>query len=713
MKKILSSVLAVLLLLPAAFAQDSPGAVKFPTSVDTADSLIRASNSARTTLSGGLTSGATTVTVVSTASFPNSGAAMVDSEIFFYSGKTSTIFTGVTRGADSTTAATHVSGAAVRGVITAAHHNTLSSAVVNTQGKVGAGASMPSSGTFLRGTGAGSSAWGALSNSDLPAAPTFSGTVTAGGFAGDGSGLTNLPASPTFSGNVAVGGNLNVAGAITGNGAGITGLTGATGGVSNTGSTTIAADAEPTPDGVGKISLQTGNVERLSVEADGSVKIGGQTTSFPINVLTYGADRTGAADSTSAFTQAVTNCHTAGGCTFYVPKGRYKTSGGFTFSVNVIVRGDGMGDPDHSASYISRVDCSSPTATLFTFTAMYGKIQDITLVNTASTTPTAGAGIAVEHPTIEYNKFDFDSVGVVGYFDNVDSRSGVGWSMRNTVIHSPVRYGLRVRNLRNVDAGDWSMSQCVFSQSLYAAEAAIRVESSGGVKISDTKVNGLMPTLAYAYGIDATDVSLTTSIFQVSNSSIENVRTGGIRITGWILVNLSTIEFGIYSGTAPAIYFDGVADSSFSNIVARSNGTGVPAVLLNNCARIKQGPVHATGFNPAIAYSGTYSETGYILSNGWTSVTFQNSWANVGGLWPTTQYRLSGNTVWVKVGAQAGTAGSTMWTMPIGFRPQQLVVAPCYIDGQMRWLSFNSDGTVVHPGGGTGTVSCTISYPNN
>jgi hypothetical protein len=221
----------------SAAAQDTPGMVRFPAAADSQYSLIRAANNSRTTLSSGITAASTTITVASTARFPASGLAQIDAEIIAYSSKTETTFTGLTRGADSTTAASHSGGAAVRGVVAAAHHNTLASAIIATQGKLGTGSTTPSSGKVLRGTSAGASAWGELGSSDLPASPTFSGTVTAGAFVA--------------------------------NGEGITGLTGATGGVNNTGATTIDADSDA--DSVGKISLQIGNTEVAAIEADGTL----------------------------------------------------------------------------------------------------------------------------------------------------------------------------------------------------------------------------------------------------------------------------------------------------------------------------------------------------------------------------------------------------------------------------------------------------------
>lgn len=62
---------------------------------------------ATTILNGALNSSATTVTVDSTADFPEQGRFRIDDEEFTYTGKTPTTFTGCTRGARSTRASSH------------------------------------------------------------------------------------------------------------------------------------------------------------------------------------------------------------------------------------------------------------------------------------------------------------------------------------------------------------------------------------------------------------------------------------------------------------------------------------------------------------------------------------------------------------------------------------------------------------------------------
>ena len=66
-----------------------------------------------TLLSGGISDTDTTITVDSTTDFEAVGTITIDDENITYTGKTSTTFTGCTRGADSTTAASHADDSTV------------------------------------------------------------------------------------------------------------------------------------------------------------------------------------------------------------------------------------------------------------------------------------------------------------------------------------------------------------------------------------------------------------------------------------------------------------------------------------------------------------------------------------------------------------------------------------------------------------------------
>ena len=65
------------------------------------------------TLSSGINASVTSLTMASSSSFPSSGTVIIGSELITYTGNSSGTLSGLTRGANGTTAATHSSGATV------------------------------------------------------------------------------------------------------------------------------------------------------------------------------------------------------------------------------------------------------------------------------------------------------------------------------------------------------------------------------------------------------------------------------------------------------------------------------------------------------------------------------------------------------------------------------------------------------------------------
>jgi hypothetical protein len=70
------------------------------------------------TLSAGINNSVTSIVLTSASSFPSSGTIQIDDEKITYTGKSSNTLTGCVRGALSTTAVSHLSGATVNGIIT-------------------------------------------------------------------------------------------------------------------------------------------------------------------------------------------------------------------------------------------------------------------------------------------------------------------------------------------------------------------------------------------------------------------------------------------------------------------------------------------------------------------------------------------------------------------------------------------------------------------
>ncbi len=168
----------------------TPGTLAFPAALDDADSLFRSANNAATALTSALAAGATSAEVASTGEFPSSGSFTISDadgplEIVYYTGKTATTFTGLLRGRDGTLDADRISGLAVERRITNADLQILRDAVLALEAKVGIGADTPASGEFLKGTGAGSSGFAALTSGEVATAlgytPVSPATVDAKG----------------------------------------------------------------------------------------------------------------------------------------------------------------------------------------------------------------------------------------------------------------------------------------------------------------------------------------------------------------------------------------------------------------------------------------------------------------------------------------------------------------------------------------------------
>lgn len=102
----------------------------FPTALDSVSNLFTAVNGISTVLNGAIDSLVLTINVVDTTFFPSTGYIIIDQEIISYTGKTGTSFTGCTRGADGSTAASHLTAAAAAAYAVADHHNILVSAII-------------------------------------------------------------------------------------------------------------------------------------------------------------------------------------------------------------------------------------------------------------------------------------------------------------------------------------------------------------------------------------------------------------------------------------------------------------------------------------------------------------------------------------------------------------------------------------------------------
>lgn len=174
-------------------------AAVFPGAVSTQAQLRVLVNNVGTYLNGNHTSGVTTITVDDTTSFPSSGYATIDTEIFSYTGKTGTTFTGVTRGVDGTSAAAHSDRSVVNHYFVADHHNHMADEIIAVQQNISTRMSLSTTDIVnnqavnnddLRlsviNTGSGTAGVRILLNTTVGSGDSYVAFGTTGGFAGIG-----------------------------------------------------------------------------------------------------------------------------------------------------------------------------------------------------------------------------------------------------------------------------------------------------------------------------------------------------------------------------------------------------------------------------------------------------------------------------------------------------------------------------------------------
>jgi hypothetical protein len=329
-----------------------------------------------------------------------------------------------------------------------------------------------------------------------------------------------------------------------------------------------------------------------------------------INVKSYGAVGDGIEDDTESIQDAIDVIPSTGGV-LYFPPGTYKTSGGFTLSYPTTIMGGGKGTRDGTSNAISKVTCTSATESLFTLAAHGSSVNNIALVNSSGTTPSAGAGITVTAGDLT----NFVDVSVKGFWIDIDIQDGAEWTMRGCWLISPVKYGLKIDHADFDDAGDAKISDCAIYSDTYNADAGIRYIGSSGLKITNLKINKALDEKKFVHGIDIYSASQTFGILLIANSSIENVTGNAINLTTasgkwfkWLIV--SGMEFGLYSNSSgKAIYANAVSAGDIVGITVVNchfiaPGSSAAAINLTNVDYVVYGGNIISGFASEFAESG-------------------------------------------------------------------------------------------------------------
>jgi hypothetical protein len=376
-----------------------------------------------------------------------------------------------------------------------------------------------------------------------------------------------------------------------------------------------------------------------------------------------------------------------------------------------MVLGDGMAAWDQAAP-VSLITCTSQTAVLFTATATSGTFANIALQNTYAGTPSSASRGIQQTPTTGLERWDFDSVSVRGFYNDIDIGGGTGWTMRNCWIYGPVNYGVRVRNTVINDAGDWSISDTGIFAATYNAAAGLRIESSGGGKLTGVKINRGTDTPAktFTYGIDINIATgVVTSVLLVQSTSIENVSSECIHATtagtgSWKYTQFVDCELMTLSTTLPAITYNAASTGKldwaifYNCICVAPLASSGPSISLTNIVGVNI-LIQNDGFAGGV-YTQSGSSTirdlsttaGYVTTlpsaNGTAAAGSSESPARIDHVHPAGGAgNVATDTIWDAAGDLAvGTGADTAARLAKGSAGAQLGMA----NGLVAWTAGTS-----------------------
>lgn len=210
-------------------------------------------------------------------------------------------------------------------------------------------------------------------------------------------------------------------------------------------------------------------------------------------------------------------------------------------------------------------------------------------------------------------------------------------------------------------------------------------------------------------------------------------------INGRIYVNVTTgFTYTYKTGVGCFIAPSGITNGAGNNVIPKSNGTNLVASLISdNGTDVTQssGIFGAPVINATTGFrlNGAATSGNVLRGNGtnfvsaqlslsdlsiptpsWTSVTFQNSWNNIGGANATVQYTKISGVVYLKGMASGGTAtaGTIVFNLPAGYRPAAYRNFAVISNNAFGYISIAPNGDVAIQVGVSGSLAFdNISFP--
>lgn len=461
--------------------------------------------------------------------------------------------------------------------------------------------------------------------------------------------------------------------------------------------------------------VQSGNSVRSTVSAIGNNALGTYTPpgigavsrtvsaklAESISVLDFGADNTGAIDSTPSMIAA----HATGKLIYY-PAGVYKCTSGITIPGGGIV-GDGA-----YLTFINTTDTTS--ANIFNYTgANAGLFENFQLqTNTGPGQKSGGYGIVVGPVSGEVSAMRFWQIVMNNIPGNISFVRASLWSMNSCNFYGFTGNSILIDNLNNGDSGDSAIQGCIWTSVGNASAIAINQVSSGGIKIVDNKFNnlqiGYLLNLGAVVGWTSTsDLVINGNSFEnCSNSAIQMQRQGGATTT-FQNVNIGDNQFLVSSAAGAGVYSNDAsgflsAVNVTGNVFVVTGTAGAAGILFDYVTNflIGDNTMQGSGGTSTGVLCGVHSVAGRVATNQIRGFQFA---VNASTGVAVTKADVQSGTVVVTTGTVYGSlfAGNANVTFPTAFEAG----APLVItDAQVSVANTSNGGISAYAVGISQTV---------
>ena len=275
-----------------------------------------------------------------------------------------------------------------------------------------------------------------------------------------------------------------------------------------------------------------------------------------VSVKDFGAKGDGTTDDTAAIQLAI-NYAQLGNVSVFFPPGTYKVTASLNVTAAVTFVGASIGAVN--------ITWTSTSLTVFNVNTN-SSLEWRHLTFTGPASPVSGSVIALTGAI--GNAFSLISdCNFVNSYNTIYCTAAYAVRTINCYFYNFINYGVHIQNTYNVDAGDSSILNCIFSGPTGGSNVCVYQESSGGLRLIDNKFN----TGGYNYKLSLTTAAVTSDLV-IAGNSFENATTANIQLTANVSGNFGNIVItGNQFAIAPINLLINPAYSAFSRATVTGN----------------------------------------------------------------------------------------------------------------------------------------------